>query len=445
MLHDSNQAQPKFDTAVVGGGLSGLLSAVLIAAEGRSVVLYEQGKQLGGRAMTTDEDGIQFNMGAHALYRSGHAFRLLSELQIPFHGAFPSPGAAVVYYQGREYRLPTTLRSLITTRLLSIREKWQLSRLLQSLPSLETKGLNGMPAAEWVAQQLGHGPLAHLISTLFQLTTYVTDQNHLSAGAALEQLKLSLAGNVWYIDGGWQSIIEGLKHQAEKLGVQIRSRSHIATVEQVSDGIALALSNGAVDRADSVVMAVGPQAACSLLQLPSDHPLVQWTARQQPVRAACLDVALSKLPRPACRFALGLDQPHYFSVHSAAAKLAPHGVHVIHLMKYLPTSAVESAGSVEQELEGLLDRVQPGWRPALLKRRSLPLMTVAHSHPEPGVNGLAGRPPVAVSGFKGIYVAGDWVGGCGQLADAAAASAEEAARQLLAELPEKQARAMQHV
>lgn len=445
MLNDSIQPHSKFDAAVVGGGLSGLLAAVLIAREGRSVVVYEQARQLGGRAMTTDDDGIQFNLGAHALYRSGDAFRLLSELQIAFHGAFPNPGTAVGYYRGREYTLPLTLRSLITTRLLSIREKWQLSRLLQSLPSLETKGLNGMSAAQWVAQKLGNGPLAHLISTLFRLTTYVADQNHLSAGAALEQLKLSLAGNVWYIDGGWQSIIEGLRHQAEKLGVQIRPRSHITTVEQGSDGITLALSNGAIDRADSVVMAVGPQAACSLLQLPADHSLVQWSARQQPVRAACLDVALSRLSRPACRFALGLDQPHYFSVHSAAATLAPRGVHVIHLMKYLPSSAVESAGGVEQELEGLLDRVQPGWRASLLKRRSLPLMTVAHSHPEPGATGLAGRPPVAVSGFKGIYVAGDWVGGRGQLADAAAASAEEAARQLLAELPQKQARAMQHV
>lgn len=444
MFNDSIEAHSRFDAAVIGGGLSGLLAAVLIAREGRSVVVYEQGKQLGGRAMTTDEDGIQFNLGAHALYRSGNAFRLLSDLQIPFHGAVPSPGAAVACYRGRNHTLPLTLQSLITSRLLPIREKWKLTRLLKSLPSMETDSLHGMPAAQWTAENLGSGPLAQLISTLFRLTTYVADQNHLSAGAALDQLKLSLAGNVWYIDGGWKSLIEGLRHRAEELGVQIRSRSHISTVEPGSDGIALVHSNGAVNQADAVVMAISPQAACSLLQLPSDHPLVQWSERQHPVRAACLDVALSKLPRPAHRFALGLDEPLYLSVHSAAARLAPKGVHVIHLMKYLSTNAVESAGGVEQELEGLLDRVQPGWRASLLKRRSLPLMTVAHSHPEPGDNGLAGRPSVAVSGFRGIYISGDWVAGRGQLADAAAASAEEAAKQLLAELSQKQSRAMQH-
>lgn len=444
MFNNSTQTGSKFDAAVVGGGLSGLLAAVLIAREGRSVVLYEQARQLGGRAMTTDDDGIQFNMGAHALYRAGDAFRLLTKLQIPFQGAFPSPGTAVGYYRGREYTLPQSLRSLITTRLLSIREKWQFSRLLQSLPSIDTTALHRVSAAQWVAEKFGSGPLAHLICTLFQLTTYVSDQNHLSAGAALDQLKLSLAGNVWYLDGGWQSLIDGLRHQAEQLGVQIRPRSHITTVESGPDGIALTLSSGAVDRADAVILAIGPQAACSLLQLSTDHPLVQWTARQLPVRAACLDVALSKLPRPGRRFALGLDEPLYFSVHSAAAKLAPEGVHVIQLMKYLPANAVESAGSVEQELEGLLDRIQPGWRASLLKRRSLPLMTVAHCHPEPGDNDLTGRPVVTVSGHRRIYIAGDWVGVRGLLADAAAASAEEAARQLLAQLPQRQTKAMQH-
>lgn len=444
MSHDSIQTSSKFDAAIVGGGLSGLIAAVLIARAGRSVVVHEQGKQLGGRAMTTDEDGIQFNLGAHALYRSGDAFRLLTELQIPFHGAFPNPGTALGYYKGKEYTLPLTLRNLLTTRLLSIREKWQLSRLMKSLPTLETGELQGLSTTHWIAQQFGRGPLAHFLSTLIRLTTYVADQNHLAASAAVEQLKLSLAGSVWYLDGGWQSLIEGLRHQAEKLGVQIRSRSHVSSMDYGPEGTALTLSNGSVDRADAVILTTSPQATCSLLQLTSDHPLVQWSTRQLPARAACLDVALSKLSRPNHRFALGLDHPLYFSVHSAAAKLAPPGVHVIQLMKYLPANAVESSGSIEQELEAMLDRVQPGWRGNLLKRRSLPLMTVAHSHPEPGDRGLAGRPLVNVSNLPGIYVAGDWVGRRGQLADASAASAEEAAKQVLAELPQIQARAMQH-
>jgi len=58
-------------------------------------------------------------------------------------------------------------------------------------------------------------------------------------------------------------------------------------------------------------------------------------------------------------------------------------------------------------------------------RRFLPKMTVTHALVTP-----AGRPDVEVR--PGIYVAGDWVGDAGMLADAAAASAKRAASACLA-------------
>jgi hypothetical protein len=56
-----------------------------------------------------------------------------------------------------------------------------------------------------------------------------------------------------------------------------------------------------------------------------------------PVRAACLDVGLARLPEPRRTFALGLDEPTYLSVHSKTAKLAPEGAAAIHVAKYLST------------------------------------------------------------------------------------------------------------
>jgi hypothetical protein len=55
----------------------------------------------------------------------------------------------------------------------------------------------------------------------------------------------------------------------------------------------------------------------------------------KPVRLVCLDVALSSLPDKDALFALGVDRPLYFSVHSAYAKLAPKGGALIHIAKYL--------------------------------------------------------------------------------------------------------------
>lgn len=434
----------RFDTAVVGGGLAGLIAAVLLARQGRSVVLLEKARQPGGRAMTTVRGDVHFNLGAHALYVGGDAHRLLTDLQVPVRGAPPSPGTSLSILGNRAYRMPTTLASLLATRLLSIGDKWRLTRFLKSLPTIDTAALQSAPTATWLKDNLGDGPLAGLIASLIRVSTYVSDFQQLSAGSALDQVKLALSDGVLYIDGGWQSLVDGLRDRALELGVTIRTSSHVGSVSRDDEGFAVATTHG-IERADSVILAVSPQVACSLLQLPADHGLVEWTARQQPVRAACLDVALSKLPRPNQRFALGADRPLYLSVHSAAAKLAPAGVSVVHVMKYLPSGAVESSGAVEQELEGLLDLVQPGWRDHLLTRRTLPLMTVTQCHPEAGDGGIAGRPPVAVEGFPGIFLAGDWVGSRGQLADAAAASAEEAVSELLARQPVVPVSVLQHV
>ena len=63
----------------------------------------------------------------------------------------------------------------------------------------------------------------------------------------------------------------------------------------------------------------------------------------------------------------------------------------------------------------------------MVERRFLPAMTVAHALPLAEEGGLAGRPGVTRAGAAGVFLAGDWVGPRGMLADAAAASAEEAA------------------
>ena len=65
--------------------------------------------------------------------------------------------------------------------------------------------------------------------------------------------------------------------------------------------------------------------------------------------------------------------------------------------------------------------------PAPYKSYTARRRVVAFDRPQPG-RGLAGRTPVDVADLPGLFVAGDWVGPTGQLADASAASAVAAAR-----------------
>jgi phytoene dehydrogenase-like protein len=159
------------------------------------------------------------------------------------------------------------------------------------------------------------------------------------------------------------------------------------------------------------------------------------------VTAACLDVALRGLPQPKNTFALGIDRPLYYSVHSAFAQLAPKGGALVHLVKYnkdrhgtdeeLEGSRPRRTSAAiddEQELEALLDRMQPGWREVLVHRRFLPAMTVSNCVVTPNE-----KRPSPVTSVRGLYIAGDWVGDEGVLSDAALWSARSAAKAILGE------------
>jgi hypothetical protein len=72
-------------------------------------------------------------------------------------------------------------------------------------------------------------------------------------------------------------------------------------------------------------------------------------------------------------------------------------------------------------------------------------MTVTHALPRAEEGGLSGRPGVAIAERPGAFLAGDWIGREGLLADASAASAEEAARAALLTLAKAPDRSPLHV
>jgi phytoene dehydrogenase-like protein len=430
-MHGEYSGSSDVDLVVVGGGLAGLSTAALVAQAGRSVLVLEQAAEVGGRATTQVREGVFFNLGPHALYFLGHAFRLMRELDVPLAGGFPNPGKSLLLREDGEAPLPFGLVSLVRSKLFSIREKARLIRFLATLPRLDSHPFDGVSVADWAQSRFGSGNAAAFVLALFRVSTYAAAADRLSAGVAIEQLKLALKGNVWYLDGGWQRLVDGLRMRAIDGGASIRTGARVKAVLGESGGVTVQLSNDEVLHSRAAVLAVAPKPARDLLNVPEDSPLGTWAASSAPIKAACLDVALNRLERPDYRFALGLDRPYYYSVHSAAAKLAPEGISVAHVMKYLRDGAASSAEEVERELEGCLDRIQPGWKSQTVVRRYLPSMTVSHGLPLASENGLAGRPAVTAAGHANVFLAGDWVGTEGLLADAAAASARSAARHVL--------------
>ena len=423
------------DVVVVGGGLAGLACTVTAARAGLSVVLLEKARHVGGRGASYEDAGFSFNLGPHALYRQGAGARVLADLGVRFTGGMPGGGAWLLH-NGERHLFPRSVLSMLRTTAISLRGRLATAQIVRTLQRVDPRPLDEVSVEDWLARQPSNPEARAFARAFVRLSTYANDPQHQSAGAALAQVQLGLAGRVLYIDGGWQTLIEELRRAAIAAGARI---VHDCRADEVviNRGTVhgLNLASGDPIRAAQVVLSVPPQEAARLLG-DAAAPLTKVLDAARPARAACLNVGLSRLPNTECLFALGLDEPVYFSVHSHWAKFGPPGTALIQVARYLEPGIDLDPGETRRQLEGVLDLMQPGWRDLATAERFFPGLLVVPRIDLAQEGGVAGRPNVEFPGINGLLLAGDWVGSEGMLADTALASGWRAARSIIAKVVE---------
>jgi len=403
---------PRSDVVVVGGGLAGLAAATLLTRAQRKVVLLER-TALGGRARSQTKNGFTLNLGPHALYRTGAARALLRDLQIAVPGAAP-PTRALGLVDGALTPLPFDPISAATTPMLRPTGRLELVRWFAYLLRLDPRTLCGQTVADWLAPL--SAPVLGAINAFVRVATYSPMLDQLDAGAVAAQLQRALRG-VDYLHGGWQGVVDRLAAAARDAGVTIHTDTAVREVRGTT-----AHTETDTWEANAVLLAVAPQVASDLLQSP-------WLTSRTltPLRAACLDLGLTGTVPRSHRLVLGVDRPLYSSVHSDIAHLAPTGSTLIHAAIY---GAQDDPDAMRAVLGAALDLQVPDWRARVVVERWMPGLVVAHDHTLASNNGA--RVPSAVADRPGVWLAGDWVGDEGMLADAAAASARAAAHAILA-------------
>ncbi len=414
-----------FDALIIGGGLAGLVAAHHLARSGKRVALLEKSGALGGRARTTRELGHSFNLGPHALYRGGALAATLERLgvEVPSHRVAPSG----YFLDGdAKHTAVTGFMSLLTTGALTLAGKVELARFMARMKAIDTAALRDTTAQRFIEETFADPSGRRVALALARLTTYADDPKHLSAGAFVEQIVGATLAGVDYVDGGWSTLVDRLADGARAAGANLLTHRPVKSVRRTARGVVVETEERL--EADTVILALPPEACRRLVDAPA---LAARAEHERPVRAASLDVALSRLPDPRAIFALGLDEPTYFSVHSVWADVAPAGAATLHAAAYLGPDDARTPAATRAMLERVVDRMQPGWRELVVNQRFLPSLIVTPDLPDAARGGLAGRPDVDAAGIDGVYVAGDWVGPTGMLADAAAASAVRAAERVL--------------
>ena len=422
------------DVIVIGGGLAGLTVTTFLARAGKSVTLFEQStKEIGGRARTSVFDGFYFNQGAHALYLSDIGAAVLRELGIAYTGGKPQTTKYDIIH-GKKYRLLIgSGSSVVGTKSLEASTENMINQFFDSFNEIDdfTK-LENVSVQEWIEGNVQNADAVEIIKAFVRLNTYGNDPAIQSAGSVLHQFQISNLGGVMYLDGGWQTLVDGLVAAATNAKARVVMGKKAVKVQRSNSEWIVTLSDRTQMSAKILVIATGPKDAHALFHDGERSEVVSKAVKElKPIRMACLDVALSNLPQSDALFALGIDSPLYFSVHSAYAKLAPKNGALVHLAKYLGTSIEPKPKEDEQELEDLLDLLQPGWRQVVVKKRPLPSMVVSNALVTAANGGLSGRPDPKIE--DSLYIVGDWVGKEGLLSNASVASAKHAAQLILNE------------
>ncbi len=415
MTRDGITDQP--DLVVVGAGLAGLAAAATAARAGlRTVVL--DARVPGGRARTDDRRGFRFNQGAHGFYLGGTGSGVLRRLGVTYAGE-PPPVAEVNGLLGDVVSpFPFTPVGLARSRLAGALGKTQVARFFGlTLQRVQPERLADRSGEAWLAELGLRDDATAIVRTLTRVATYASDLGTISADAAARQLQLAVKPGVWYLDGGWQTLVDGLLGVALTAGADVRPHAPVVAVE--SDGRRVAVHVGRDERevlhADAVVIAgLAPDAVAGLLP---DAPA--WSGLGPETTAACLDLGVRQPPSP--RVLFGVDEPLYLSTHCPPADLAPPGQAVVHLMRYGARAAAPDRAQLMRMAAavGITDD-------SVDEQRFLARMTVTHGAPVPG-DGMRGRPNIDAAAAPGVFVCGDWVGPEGMLADAGLASAEAAA------------------
>src|SRR5918995_6794020 len=198
------------DVIVIGGGLAGLTTAALLARTGKSVTLFEQSSsEIGGRARTSIYDGFYFNQGPHALFLAAEGAAVLKELGVAYTGGIPQ-ATGLRIRQEEKYRLLASGSSASNTSSSQSISEETFDKFFDLVGKTDFTELENVSVQEWIDRNIQDADAIAMMNAIIRLTTYANDPDIQSAGSALHQIHLYKLEGVMYLDGGWQTLVDGL-------------------------------------------------------------------------------------------------------------------------------------------------------------------------------------------------------------------------------------------
>ena len=311
---------------------------------------------------------------------------------------------------------------MLRTGALSARGRAAAARLLAALPKHNASKVAGTTVNEWIAARQLPDDAAALVHVLVRVSTCANAPDVLGAGAVVQQLATRSRASVISMAVGrtWSTVSQ---HPRPRPGAKIIDHAGVNGIERTGSAWELRTSAGDMRAASVVLAAGGPDVAARVLGVESS---VVGDPGQK-ARVTCLDLGLG--PPPAMSRCCSRPMLRCISPRTCPP---PGSARPARWSCTWPSTSYPTARPLPRWVPAdcgitLAQRESSATVTPVLASRYLHNMTVTYGIPQARLGGLRGRPSVAVAGMPGIFLAGDWVGREGMLADAAMASAKHAA------------------
>lgn len=260
-MSDSDASPPRppmgASLAIVGGGISGLASALALSGRGERVVLYESSGAPGGLGSTFEFAGLSFEKFYHCLLPGDDALlRLLKSIGLHTQVRWREVGMGFMDNH-KIYSMNGPL-DILRFSPLSISERLRLGlfglRARRTGPRAE---LDAISVRDWICKLGGEGVYNNIFKTLLEakLGEAAAGIPALWLASRIHREKSNNTEKKGYVPGGYRTIIAAMVKELERRGVEIRTHCTVERMVAESADIAVEQRGGGRELYDRVVVA----------------------------------------------------------------------------------------------------------------------------------------------------------------------------------------------
>ncbi|MEP7343147.1 MAG: protoporphyrinogen oxidase [Acidobacteriota bacterium] len=281
----------KFDSIIIGAGISGLVAAYRLKKRGCNILLIESSARVGGVIESSEVEGFLLEAGPNSFRGTHELLDLVDELGLTDELVTADPRApAYVYSNGELHAVPMSPPALIKTRLLSTSAKLRLLRE----PFIKRRNPAEESIASFVRRRLGNEVLEKLVAP-FLSGVYAGNPEELSVQACFPKLAEFEADAGSILRGGLKamrasrkqgeapkrslrpyrlcSFRQGLgelpKKLAQNLGDSLLAEARVTAIRKSSDGFEIHAEHGGENKrfdCQTLIVAAPAFAAAGLVE-----------------------------------------------------------------------------------------------------------------------------------------------------------------------------------